>query len=614
MLRAHHKLKSIIGGFFAACISWVLLSLSPPDTAYINELNDKSFAIRKANPDSATLLANEAIRLSEAINFNKGLGDGYLRLGLIAKDHGNFSAAFSYYHRSLYYRKKLGNEDLVARVFNNLGVAFTQTSQYDSAIHYCLSACRIAEKLDNQEDIGKYTMNLGIAYMKNEDYKEAEKCFSRAQQVHASLGDSIQLMRVIINLSSLYNYTRNYPALIRAAGRSLELAIQLGDEENKNIALGNLGLGYLETGQADTAIILFRQSLAGKLERGENRRAAIDLSNLGIAYSRVGQPDSAVRYLEQSLVLSEEMKENELSGTNCQNLAGIYHSLGHYKTAYQYRVKFEMYKDSVFSQSKAEAITEMQTRYETEKKEQQIQLQNTQLSRQRILRNALIAVAALIVLVGLLYVSRLRLKQKQKTLAEHKRISSDLHDDIGATLSSFSITSETVKYDLKEGKVQEALEAVENIGSESRELMDRLSDIVWAINPRNDSFEKLTYRLKAYAQKMCAGKAIQLQFTVEESQSKDELPMEVRNNFFLILKEAINNAVKYSGCTELMVTLGQSAKGLRGIVGDNGKGFNPQNTSDGNGLRNMKNRAEEINASFELASWPGQGTKLSVAT
>src|SRR5262245_43908244 len=99
------------------------------DTAYINKLNAESFDLLKTNPDSERLLAQEAIRLSDSSHYLMGMGDGFIRLGILEKDLGNYEQAIAYYKQSLGYRLIIGDRDLVARVYNNIGTVFTKQSR-----------------------------------------------------------------------------------------------------------------------------------------------------------------------------------------------------------------------------------------------------------------------------------------------------------------------------------------------------------------------------------------------------------------------------------------------------------------------------------------------------
>jgi len=278
-----------------------------------------------------------------------------------------------------------------------------------------------------------------------------------------------------------------------------------------------------------------------------------------------------------------------------------------------YHEKFAAYRDSVFNESKAEAIADMQTKYETEKKENEIKLLNkdqelsaAKIRRQETLRNSLIGGSVLIIIIGLLLFNRYRFTQKQKHQAERMRISSDLHDEIGSTLSSISMYSAYAKE-----KPAEAGTILEEISSSSQEMIDDMNDIIWAINPRNDSFKHIIDRLRNYASRMAQSKNIVLDFSNDDTLHDMTLSMEQRKNIFLICKEAVNNAVKYSSCKNLAVKFEKNKRSIVVDVSDDGKGFDANESYEGNGLKNMKQRAEQLNANFSIHSSAGSGTRIN---
>jgi signal transduction histidine kinase len=145
-----------------------------------------------------------------------------------------------------------------------------------------------------------------------------------------------------------------------------------------------------------------------------------------------------------------------------------------------------------------------------------------------------------------------------------------------------------------------------------------MSDIVWAINPENDSFEKMLSRMQNLAAELCAVKNIQLSFTANEKLNHLQLTMNQRRNIYLIFKEALNNALKYSDCKNLKIELRKENHLLVLLVKDDGKGFNETTVSEnrrgGNGLKNMHARAAEINGVLKIHSEENKGTHVLLKT
>ena len=200
-----------------------------------------------------------------------------------------------------------------------------------------------------------------------------------------------------------------------------------------------------------------------------------------------------------------------------------------------------------------------------------------------------------------------------KHLSEvRQRIARDLHDDIGSTLSSISMLSKMAASDAQ-APAGKSAETFSTIGSASAQAMSLMSDIVWSVNPENDKMPNVISRMREYA--AVTLEASQIHFRVEASPELERmsLPMEKRKDFYLIFKEAVNNLAKYSSATEALLKLTFQNRLLTLEVKDNGRGFDNSAPRNGNGLKNMRARADVLNAKFDIASAPGSGTSVKLS-
>ena len=186
-------------------------------------------------------------------------------------------------------------------------------------------------------------------------------------------------------------------------------------------------------------------------------------------------------------------------------------------------------------------------------------------------------------------------------------IADDLHDDIGSTLSSIAIMSELAKE-----KSPEALTLLESIGESTLSLQENMSDIVWAINPRNDRFENVLQRMNQFASEILDAKNIELDFTNDESVHATRLTMGQRKNFYLFFKEVINNAAKYSDAKKIFVSITKKDQHLEMNIRDNGKGFDTSKIFNGNGMNTLKKRGAELSAYFNIQSIMNEGTAVKL--
>lgn len=227
-------------------------------------------------------------------------------------------------------------------------------------------------------------------------------------------------------------------------------------------------------------------------------------------------------------------------------------------------------------------------------------------------------ILCILVIAAILYVIyRYRIRQLLREERLRSMIATDLHDDIGATLSSISIYSETIKQQTLT-HLPHLSPMLDKMGETSREMVGNMSDIVWAINPKNDSFEKMVGRMQNLAAELCAAKNIELHFTADEKLTGLQLNMVKRRNIYLIFKEALNNALKYASGKNLEIHLDREGPQLVLSVKDDGTGFNEAQVAEhkpgGNGLKNMRQRAREIGGNLVIESAQDKGTRVVLRT
>ena len=210
---------------------------------------------------------------------------------------------------------------------------------------------------------------------------------------------------------------------------------------------------------------------------------------------------------------------------------------------------------------------------------------------------------------------QLAVEKLQSQLAVEKmrnKISSELHDDFGSTLSGINMYTYMINDLLHSGKYEQVKQSVDIIQKSADEMSHYLSDLVWSISPGQDALQKLIERLEEYATIMAAAKNIQIRISIPDSTGNIHLPVETRRNIYLFCKEAINNAVKYSGGSLLELAVKEVDGKLEFSVSDNGKGFDAVMVRKGNGLENMQKRADEVGAKLVLSSKENEGTALSL--
>ena len=208
-----------------------------------------------------------------------------------------------------------------------------------------------------------------------------------------------------------------------------------------------------------------------------------------------------------------------------------------------------------------------------------------------------------------------QIKEIERQIAiekERLRISKDMHDEVGASLTRISILSELAKKQQNEpARTQQIVDQISEI---SGNVVDEMSEIIWAMNPRNDTLDCFSSYIRQYASNYLESAGIDEKFLFPDEIPPRPMSSELRRNLFLVIKEALHNIVKHSGAETVNLFLLFDHNILTIEITDNGKGFVPGNkTGTGNGLINMRKRMEDIGGTFEISSETGKGSKIKLS-
>ncbi|MFT3705622.1 MAG: histidine kinase [Agriterribacter sp.] len=344
---------------------------------------------------------------------------------------------------------------------------------------------------------------------------------------------------------------------------------------------------------------------------------------LGNFYRKQKKLSLSRNYYVQSLNAARAINGRFLMRDSYLGLSALDNLEGNYKDAFYNLSQYKLYNDSLVSEESVRKSAAYKMRYETEKREDQIKLLSTENKLKTVLaqeegrrKNVAITGIAVILLCGSYgfywFRKKKRLQNQQSLLNERLRISRELHDEVGATLSGVSMYSHLTKTQLQSSNLTGVENSLNIMQESSAQMVNKLNDIVWLMNPEQDSLQKIVQRLEEYDRNMASAKNMQVKVDIPSRLHEHLLHIENRRNIYLFCKEAINNAVKYSEGTLLEIHIMEDEHHLEFSVSDNGKGFEEAMIRRGNGLNNMQQRANEINATLSMQSKKNEGTKISM--
>ncbi len=218
-----------------------------------------------------------------------------------------------------------------------------------------------------------------------------------------------------------------------------------------------------------------------------------------------------------------------------------------------------------------------------------------------------ISIIFFVFILTVFLIFKYRMRQLLKMERLRTRIATDIHDEVGSTLSSISILSEIAGKQLENTKSSGILNEIHN-GAIS--VLEKIDDIIWLVYPKNDKFSNLELRIHEFAVPLFESKNIQFKIIFDKNLSILKLPMEVRRDVYLIAKEIINNLIKHSECEMAYINFKEYSSGFTMEIEDNGKGFDTEASSSRNGLSNIKRRSMQFGAELSVNSIVGQGTKI----
>jgi signal transduction histidine kinase len=219
------------------------------------------------------------------------------------------------------------------------------------------------------------------------------------------------------------------------------------------------------------------------------------------------------------------------------------------------------------------------------------------------------ALSVLIIGTAGYFIYNFRINQLMKLERMRQRISADLHDDIGASLTTINVLSKMVSsHDMEKSVLNKYLG---QISDQAGHVTESLRDIVWSIQPQNDKLQNLLDRMKKFAGQILESKNINYNFNISGIHSKEQvLDIETRQNVYLIFKEILNNIVKHSQATETSIVMSSTPKSLQIEIKDNGIGLDDSTITKGNGLNNMKQRAEKLKGTIKIGPFDSKGTAI----
>jgi two-component system, NarL family, sensor histidine kinase UhpB len=536
---------------------------------------------------------------------------------LFYKNQGKVKEALPYLLEALRLIEKNGDKTALAGQTLNVGNAYYQLGELKNAADHHLKALKLFEEVKNKRGQSFCLNSLGNDYLDLKQYGIAERYFLKSEKLKEELSDKRGVINSWMNLGVVYQQTYKESLSMIYFNKALDQARELKLSMEESRLLFNIGSLLQQTKKYDEATKNFSAAMILARQSGDSALVSRIKLYLIVLNNEVRKEKKEEQTLLENIQISLEAGSLDNTAEGYFGLAQWYESRKQFDKALENLKYAQQLTDSIKGSQIILQLKRLEEEYHADKKEKEIallkkdqELKSLALSRQKVVIISIAIALVGIVIIGSLLLNRYRAMNriKRQLALEQMRqtISRDLHDDIGSALSSINILSKVAQEE--KDNTQNYLQ---RISDQSTKMMETMGDMVWSINPKNDSLEQVIVRMREFATEILDTQNIALEF-VDDIPINLVLDAEKRRNLFLIFKEVINNAAKYSQATQVKVRLSQINNDIHLHISDNGKGFDESTVKAGNGLRNVRERAAEIGGSLMIKSESGKGTAVEL--
>jgi signal transduction histidine kinase len=523
-----------------------------------------------SEPTKAVRASKEALELLGQLDDPSLEVRVLLALTWAAQNIGEYETALKYGNRAEKRALEIKDKKSAAVAYNHISRINDQLGFLDRALEYALRALKLFEELGDKKNLSEAYKNIGNVYTNLRNSKLALTYYIKSLGILEELGDKKGVARLLNNIGIIYSDSGQHEKAMENYKKSLSLVKELNWQMGQVVAMNNIATVYSETGKHTLSLEYNLKALEISKGLGQKRNTAILLSNIGVNYRQLGQHNKALRYVYNALDIANEIKNKDIIRNFFEELSYIYEAMKDYQQAFFYLKKYKATDDEILSEEARKNISELWTKFETEKKEKKIQsltqhnrIQQLKLERQELLRNFLLVVSLLILVLFIVIYSRYRTEKKaERQLKESAQklramnISKDklfsiIAHDLGSPLNSILLSSGFLekKYQtLEEEEVRDLLHQIYENTDHMAKLLDNL--LKWAVS----QLGKLEVELETLDLSQLTEDTIELMMSTAREKNihlvshinKNTLAHADKRMVETILRNLLSNAIKYT--------------------------------------------------------------------
>ena len=594
----------------------------------VNALNKLCGQLMYDKPEEAKVFVKQSIRMADSARYKLGLGDAYNMIGVVYDISGKYDSSIYYYEKAFAIFQEIKNLKGRGSSSNNLGLIYWNMADYDKALKNFFDALGDFEQIKNERFESNALNNIGLVYYDIHNYAQSLKYHLKAKAIYEKLDDAYLLGAVSTNLSNVYNNLGKPDSAEFYCLQAIKLHTKANDEYGLSIAYNGYASLQAEKGDTLKALEYFEKALALK----ENLHEQVGITSILIQMANLFKKQKNVnRELECLNRARQIAEENNFK----KDLMEIYSSLSSFyeksntALALDYFKKYNTVKDSVFNENSNRQITELNTKYETGKKELQLRQQDLIIAKKNLVIASIAGLLLVLSIAGFSYYKRNRLLQqkklqeavmKQQELAtkavivaeenERKRIAADLHDGIGQMMSAAKMNLSVFESELT-FKNEAQKSSFENVIGLIDESCKEIRSVSHQMMPNALLKSGLASAIKEFIDRI-DNRVISVSLHTEGLDERIDSNKETV--LYRVIQECVNNVLKHAAATRLDISLIKDSDGISITIEDNGKGFDSSamDSFNGIGLKNMISRINYLKGNIDFDSKTGKGTLVAI--
>lgn len=612
-----------------------VLSLQKDPESRIETYDLMAKEARELDLEVGLLYADTLEAMARKANSRPGKAKALNMRGDILKDKGDLEAANILYRQELAIRLQLNDQVGVAQVYNDLGASYSDAYNPDSAIIYYLKAVKINEELGEYSNMASAYSNIGNLYGDQKAFDKATLYLHKALKIRLEHGEEKKAMYTYNNLAVAYgsddeNKVENVKKAIQYSQKGIEIALKYDNKFVAGVIEGGVCHLLNQQKRYREAILYCQKSMSHLEEAKRTPNLVFPLVNLATAYNALNQPALALTYAEQGYAIMVGNKLIDPLEVYYEEMANANEKLGNHQQALVWYKKFMALDDSLFKADNVKNLADIETRYQTEKKEKELVAQRAQIFRQRTWLIGLLAGILVLGVVVYLYYNRYRLRQQAKLdaavireqqiglnavieaqEAERKRIAKDLHDGIAQELVALKLGFMALQHKIEKVAPVEALK-IQQLSEQLNDSCTEVRNISHMMMPPTLGQFGLVPSLQMLLRNTFEMNGLEAQF--EHYDLPDRLDEKTELGLYRITQELLNNILKHAQANKVILQLYQAGNNLILRIEDNGLSFNfEQARQQGSmGLLNILSRASTLGGTFTSETGENLGTVSTI--